>query len=77
MELHPQSDAPYIRESVDLLLFAMWDEHNKSKGLGYIDNGKMQGQHDLLVKYLKLKTRVPMDRTFTNRFVDGAYKRIA
>ena len=37
----------------------------------------MQGQHDLLVKYLKLKTSVPMDRTFTNRFVDGAYKRIA
>jgi len=77
MELHPQSDAAYIRESVDLLLFAMWDEHNKPKGLGYIDNSKMQGQHDLLVKYLKLKTSVPMDRTFTNRFVDGAYKRIA
>ena len=77
MDLHPQSDAPYIRESVDLLLFAMWDEHNKTAGLGYIDNGKMQGEHDLLVKYLNLKNATPMERTYTNRFVEGAYKRLA
>jgi NitT/TauT family transport system substrate-binding protein len=77
VELHPQSDAPYIRESVDLLLFAMWDEHNKTKGLGYIDTAKMQGEHDLLVKYLKLKHTVPMEKTFTNRFVEAAHKRLA
>jgi NitT/TauT family transport system substrate-binding protein len=77
VELHPQSDAPYIRESVDLLLFAMWDEHNKAKGLGTIDQQKMQSEHDLLVKYLKLKSAVPMDRTFTNQFVTAAHKRLA
>jgi NitT/TauT family transport system substrate-binding protein len=77
MELHPQSDAPYIRESVDLLLFAMWDEHNKANGLGTIDQQKMQSEHDLLVKYLKLKNAVPMDRTFTNQFVTAAHKRLA
>src|SRR5258706_13767642 len=54
MELYPQSDAPYIRESVDLLLFAMWDEHNKTSGLGYIDNGKIQGENALLMKTLNL-----------------------
>jgi NitT/TauT family transport system substrate-binding protein len=77
MELYPQSDAPYIRESVDLLLFAMWDEHNKANGLGTIDQQKMQSEHDLLVKYLKLKNAVPMDRTFTNQFVTAAHKRLA
>jgi NitT/TauT family transport system substrate-binding protein len=77
MELHPKSDAPYIRESVDLLLFAMWDEHNKTSGLGFIDNGKMQGEHDLLMKYLNLKNATPMERTYTNRFVEAAHKRLA
>ena len=77
MELHPQSDAPYIRESVDLLLFAMWDEHNKTSGLGFIDNGKMQGEHDLLVKYLNLKNTMPMERVYANRFVESAHKRLA
>jgi NitT/TauT family transport system substrate-binding protein len=76
MELHPHSDAPYIRESVDLLLFAMWDEHNKTNGLGYIDRAKMQSEHDLLVKYLKLKNETPMDRTFTNQFVAAAHRRL-
>ena len=77
MELYPQSDAPYIRELVDLLLFAMWDEHNRANGLGTIDRQKMQGEHDLLVNYLKLKNPVPMDRTFTNHFVAAAHKRLA
>ena len=76
VELHPQADAPYIRESVDLLLFAMWDEHNKRDGLGYINRDKMQAEHDLLVKYLNLKNAIPMERTFTNQFVAGAYKRL-
>lgn len=77
VELHPDADKAYIRESVDLLLFAMWDEHNKTKGLGYIDTAKMQGEEDLLVKYLKLKKSVPMESTFTNRFVDAAHKKLA
>jgi NitT/TauT family transport system substrate-binding protein len=76
VELHPEADKDYIRESVDLLLFAMWDEHNKAKGLGYIDAGKMEGERDLLVKYLKLKTSVPVDKLFTNQFVEAAYKRL-
>jgi hypothetical protein len=37
----------------------------------------MQSEHDLLVKYLKLKNAVPMDRTFTNQFVTAAHKRLA
>jgi NitT/TauT family transport system substrate-binding protein len=77
VELHPDSDKAYIRESVDLLLFAMSDEANKTRGLGHIDMAKMQGEHDLLVKYLKLKNAVSMENIFTNRFVEGAYKRLA
>jgi NitT/TauT family transport system substrate-binding protein len=77
MELHPKSDALYIRESVDLLLFAMWDEHNTTSGLGFINDGKMQGEHDLLMTYLNLKNATPMERTYTNRFVRNAYKRLA
>jgi NitT/TauT family transport system substrate-binding protein len=77
VELHPDSNSAYIRESVDLLLFAMWDEANRARGLGHIDTAKMQGEHDLLVKYLKLKNAVSMDKTFTNRFVEAAYKRLA
>jgi NitT/TauT family transport system substrate-binding protein len=76
-ELHPDSDKAYIRESVDLLLFAMWDQANKTRGLGHIDIAKMQGEHNLLVKYLKLKNAVPMENIFTNRFVEAAYKRLA
>ena len=45
-------------------------------GLTIQENADPDVQHDLLAKYLKLKTSVPMDRTFTNRFVDGAYKRL-
>ena len=55
----------------------MWDEHNKTGGLGYIDNGKMQGEHDLLMKDLKLKNATPMDRIYTNQFVERAHKRLA
>jgi NitT/TauT family transport system substrate-binding protein len=76
VELHPESDPPYIRESVDLLLFAMWDEHNRQKGLGIIDAAKMQGEHDLLVKYLNLQKPVPLDSIYTNRFVEAAHRRL-
>jgi hypothetical protein len=59
------------------LLFAMWDEHNTTSGLGFINDGRMQGEHDLLMKYLNLKNATPMERTYTNRFVQNAYKRLA
>jgi NitT/TauT family transport system substrate-binding protein len=76
VELHPESDPPYIREAVDLLLFAMWDEHNRQKGLGMIDAAKMQGEHDLLVRYLNLKGPLPLDSIYTNRFVEAAHRRL-
>jgi NitT/TauT family transport system substrate-binding protein len=73
-ELHPDIDKGYLRESLDLLLYAMWDDTARSKGIGFIDPVKMQGEHDLLVKYLKLKRSTPIDSIYTNRFVEAAHQ---
>jgi NitT/TauT family transport system substrate-binding protein len=75
-ELHPEIDKGYLRESLDLLLYAMWDDTARAKGVGYIDQAKMQGERDLLVKYLKLKASPPIETIYTNRFVEAAYQRL-
>jgi len=54
----------------------MWDDTARAKGVGYIDQAKMQGERDLLVKYLKLKATPPIETLYTNRFVEAAYQRL-
>jgi NitT/TauT family transport system substrate-binding protein len=75
-ELHPEIDKDYIRESLELFLYAMWDDTIKSKGFGFIEEKKMQGEHDLLVKHLKLKKSTPIENLHTNRFVEAAHHRL-
>jgi NitT/TauT family transport system substrate-binding protein len=75
-ELHPDIDKGYLRESLDLLLYAMWDDTARSKGPGFIDAAKMQGERDVLVRYLKLAASMPIENLYTNRFVEAAHQKL-
>ena len=75
-KLHPELDADYVKASVDTLLDGMWDETSRAKGIGILDQAKMQATRDTVVKYWKLKNEPPLDQLYTNRFVEAAHRAV-
>ena len=74
MKQHPEFDRAYILSSAQALMGVMSDDTTRAKGIGVLDNAKMQDTIDITSKYWKLP-RVPKpEEIFTNDFINAAHQ---
>ena len=54
--------------------YLMADEFTTTKGLGWIDAGRMQRDYELVQTYLGMEKPFPVESAFTTRLLDPAIK---
>jgi NitT/TauT family transport system substrate-binding protein len=59
---------------VGRIKYLMADEFTTTKGLGWIDEGRMQKDYDLVQTYLGMEKPFPVESAFNNRLLDPSVR---
>ena len=54
--------------------YLMADEFTTTKGLGWIDEGRMRGDYELVQTYLGMEKPFAVESAFTTRLLDSSIK---
>lgn len=69
VKMEPANDLAISRRTWAIAVEHLIDDYSRQEGLGHISREKMEYTRDLMVTYMKLSTKEPVEKIYTNAYL--------